>query len=97
MIADRVAVAHAAAPADAAARMKQGFEQCRFAREIRSDQRGTTRCRNFLCHGRLQWSCRTLAATARPTARRRLLLAPMVARLPPRGNRNLVHHEAVRR
>ncbi len=41
VIADRIAVAHAAAPAGRAAGEQQRFEQCRLARQIRADQGDT--------------------------------------------------------
>src|SRR4029077_14158230 len=63
MVADRVAVAHAAAPGRAAARIQQSFEPRRLAREVGTNQRGTSRGRGRTRHGRLQPNYR---AAARP-------------------------------
>src|SRR5271165_2434726 len=79
MIPDRVAVAHAAAPADAAAGMQQGLEQGGLARKVWTDQRSTTRSFSRIRHGRLHHPEKLppTAGTAGPAAP---LSVPEVAR-----------------
>src|SRR5205807_6405521 len=70
MIPDRVAVAHTAAPAGAAAGVQQGLEQGGLARKIRADQRRTTRSFSRIRHGRLHHTEKLppKAESARPAA-----------------------------